>query len=198
MLALRVLLPTSWRRPIRISAWWRWTAIADRALELVTRLGESSPNCAVLVTSSSHDGQLILRAMRAGAKEFLTQPMRIDDLLASLGRISERRNGSGREPPPRQPGRGRGRLAGRRGHHQPGREPGLRAGPEPEELGHAGRHGPLPGRRRRVPGRDPRLHAGRRGSKRHTAGLQPLEAVADETFLRRLPAAAARAVGRLR
>ncbi len=67
----------------------------DRALELVGRLAESSPKCAVLVTSSSHDGHLILRAMRVGAKEFLTQPLRIDDLLAALGRISERRNGPG-------------------------------------------------------------------------------------------------------
>ena len=71
----------------------------DRALELVARLSESSPNCAVLVTSSSHDGHLILRAMRAGAKEFLTQPLRIDDLLAALGRISERRNGPGEGRP---------------------------------------------------------------------------------------------------
>lgn len=68
---------------------------ADKALELVARLSESSPNCAVLVTSSSHDGQLILRAMRAGAKEFLTQPVKIEDLLAALGRISERRSGPG-------------------------------------------------------------------------------------------------------
>jgi len=68
---------------------------ADKALDLVARLSEASPNCAVLVTSSSHDGQLILRAMRAGAKEFITQPVRIDDLLAALGRISERRSGSG-------------------------------------------------------------------------------------------------------
>lgn len=71
----------------------------DKALELVTRLGENSPNCAVLVTSSSHDGHLILRAMRAGAKEFLTQPMRIDDLLAALGRITERRSGPGETRP---------------------------------------------------------------------------------------------------
>jgi len=67
----------------------------DRALDLVTRLGENSPKCAVLVTSSSHDGQLILRAMRAGAKEFLTQPLKIEDLLSALGRISERRAGPG-------------------------------------------------------------------------------------------------------
>jgi len=66
-----------------------------KALELVTKLSESSPECAVLVVSSSHDGHLILEAMRAGAKEFLTHPVKIEDLLAALGRISERRFGRG-------------------------------------------------------------------------------------------------------
>ena len=102
-----------------------------------------------------------------------------------------------RKPPPRQPGRGHCRLAGRRGQHQRGREPGLCAGPERKKLGHAGRYGPLPGRRRRVPRRHTRLYVGRRGPERDAAGLQPLEALADETFLRRLSAAAARAIGRL-
>jgi len=68
----------------------------DKALALVTRLSESSPDCSVLVVSSSGDGNLILQAMRAGAKEFLTQPVRIEDLLAALGRISERRFGGGK------------------------------------------------------------------------------------------------------
>lgn len=72
-----------------------------KALELVARLSESAPNCAVLVVSSSNDGQLILQAMRAGAKEFLPQPIRIEDLLASLGRISERRFGRTGENRPR-------------------------------------------------------------------------------------------------
>ncbi|MHC4400365.1 MAG: AAA family ATPase [Planctomycetota bacterium] len=67
----------------------------DKALNLVTRLGQGSPNCTVLVTSSSTDGNLILQAMRAGAKEFLTQPLKIEDLLSALGRISERRFGRG-------------------------------------------------------------------------------------------------------
>jgi pilus assembly protein CpaE len=70
-----------------------------KALDLVARLNETSPNCAVLVVSSSNDGQLILRAMRAGAKEFLTQPVRIEDLLGALGRISERRFGPGENRP---------------------------------------------------------------------------------------------------
>ena len=71
----------------------------EKALELVTRLSESSPDCAVLVVSSSNDGGLILQAMRAGAKEFLTQPVRIEDLLGALGRISERRFGRGENRP---------------------------------------------------------------------------------------------------
>ena len=46
----------------------------ERALELVNKLSQNSPDCAVLVVSSSSDGNLILRTLRAGAKEFLTQP----------------------------------------------------------------------------------------------------------------------------
>jgi pilus assembly protein CpaE len=65
----------------------------QKALELVERLTAASPDCAVLVVSSSNDGSLILQALRSGAKEFLTQPLRIEDLLAALGRIGERRFG---------------------------------------------------------------------------------------------------------
>lgn len=67
----------------------------EKALHLVEKLGEQAPECAVLVVSSSKDSNLILQALRAGAKEFLTQPVRIEDLLAALGRISERRFGKG-------------------------------------------------------------------------------------------------------
>jgi pilus assembly protein CpaE len=70
-----------------------------KALELVAKLGQQSPDCAVLVVSSSNDGQLILQSMRAGAKEFLTQPVRIEDLLGALGRISNRRLGRGEKKP---------------------------------------------------------------------------------------------------
>ncbi|MGQ9576921.1 MAG: response regulator [Thermoguttaceae bacterium] len=66
-----------------------------KALDLVAKLAEQSPDCAILVVSSSNDADLILKAMRAGAKEFLTQPVRIEDLLGALGRISERRPGRG-------------------------------------------------------------------------------------------------------
>lgn len=66
-----------------------------KGLELVAKLGQSAPDCAVLVVSSSNDGNLILQALRAGAKEFLTQPIRIEDLLGAIGRISQKRFGQG-------------------------------------------------------------------------------------------------------
>jgi pilus assembly protein CpaE len=66
-----------------------------KGLDLVAKLAQQSPECAVLVVSSSNDGNLILQALRAGAKEFLTQPIQIDDLLGALSRISQRRFGQG-------------------------------------------------------------------------------------------------------
>ncbi len=68
---------------------------ADKALQLVEQLSQTSPTCSVLVVSGSSDGALILRAMRAGAKEFLTKPVRIEDLVGALERIRERRFGHG-------------------------------------------------------------------------------------------------------
>jgi len=67
----------------------------DKGLKLVEQLAVNAPDCSVLVISGSTDGTLILRAMRAGAKEFLPKPIRIEDLLAALHRISERRSGKG-------------------------------------------------------------------------------------------------------
>ncbi len=68
----------------------------NRALQLISQLNESSPECAIFVVSGSTDGNLILQSMRAGAKEFLPQPLRIDDLLDALGRLNERKFGKGR------------------------------------------------------------------------------------------------------
>jgi pilus assembly protein CpaE len=67
----------------------------EKALQLVTQLHEASPECSIVVISSSTDGNLILRAMRAGVKEFLPQPVRIEDLVAALERIGSQRFGRG-------------------------------------------------------------------------------------------------------
>lgn len=67
----------------------------DKAIRLVTQLRQTSPTCSILAVSSSTDGALILKAMRAGAREFLTQPVRVDDLLGALERIASERFGPG-------------------------------------------------------------------------------------------------------
>jgi pilus assembly protein CpaE len=67
----------------------------EKGLKLIEQVREITPDCAVLVVSSSTDGQLILKAMRAGAKEFLAQPVKVEDLLSALDRISAAKYGSG-------------------------------------------------------------------------------------------------------
>ena len=66
---------------------------SEKALELIERLKDEAPDCSVLVVSTSTDGQVILKAMRAGAKEFLTQPLRVEDLAGAIHRIGRQRNG---------------------------------------------------------------------------------------------------------
>jgi pilus assembly protein CpaE len=65
----------------------------EKALELVAALAKTSPNCAILVTSTSTDGNLILSTMRAGAKEFLTHPLKAEDLSTALQRVGRQRPG---------------------------------------------------------------------------------------------------------
>lgn len=66
-----------------------------RAVEMVEELTKVHPNVFVLVSSSSTDGALILRTMRAGAKEFLPQPIKPEDLAAALQRVAKLRFGEG-------------------------------------------------------------------------------------------------------
>lgn len=67
----------------------------EAALKLIADLRESSPNCSPVALSGSSDGSLILQAMRAGAREFLTRPLQIEDLLAALDRIRNQYHATG-------------------------------------------------------------------------------------------------------
>jgi pilus assembly protein CpaE len=59
----------------------------DRAILLMDKLRSSSPDCALLAVSKSSDGQLILKTIRAGAKEFLTLPLDVEELHSALERV---------------------------------------------------------------------------------------------------------------
>src|SRR4051794_33848261 len=62
-----------------------------KALQLITQLGVECPGVPVLAVSARGDGQSILQALRAGAKEFLTQPVVLEELLQCLQRLRQNR-----------------------------------------------------------------------------------------------------------
>ncbi len=66
----------------------------DSGLKLIEELTHQSPDMVVLVASGSTDGNLILRTMRAGAKEFLTQPLKPEDVAAAVQRVAKHRFGA--------------------------------------------------------------------------------------------------------
>jgi pilus assembly protein CpaE len=66
----------------------------NKTIGLVERLTKECPDCVLLVVSGSNDGQLILRAIRAGAREFLTLPLAKDELESALNRVSMQKFGA--------------------------------------------------------------------------------------------------------
>src|SRR5260370_21694286 len=62
-----------------------------KALQLIQQLGTQCPALPILAVSGRGDGQSILQALRAGAKEFLTQPAVLEELLRGLRRLRQTR-----------------------------------------------------------------------------------------------------------
>ena len=67
---------------------------SEKAVALVAEVAAKSPDCLLLVSSASTDGRLILESMRAGAKEFLTEPLKEEDLASALQRVNRQQAGS--------------------------------------------------------------------------------------------------------
>src|SRR5437868_1604227 len=62
-----------------------------KALQLIAQLGQSHPALPILAVSGRGDGQSILQALRSGAKEFLTSPVVLEELLTALQRLHRTR-----------------------------------------------------------------------------------------------------------
>jgi pilus assembly protein CpaE len=60
-----------------------------KALSLISQLTAEHAELPILAISARGDGQSILQALRAGAKEFLTQPVVLEDLLTALQRLGQ-------------------------------------------------------------------------------------------------------------
>jgi len=62
-----------------------------KALQLISQLTAEFSGLPILAVSSRGDGQSILQALRAGAKEFLTAPVVLEELLLALNRLRSTR-----------------------------------------------------------------------------------------------------------
>src|SRR3954468_3158689 len=62
----------------------------NKALQLIQHLTGEFPAMPILAVSARGDGQSILQALRAGAKEFLTAPVVLEELLLALQRLRSR------------------------------------------------------------------------------------------------------------
>ncbi len=70
----------------------------NKALQLISQLSADYPDLPILAVSGQGDGQSILKALRSGAKEFLTQPVSLEDLLVALQRLQQHRPGRDGSP----------------------------------------------------------------------------------------------------
>lgn len=68
----------------------------QKALQLIESLSRSFSTCGIIVISKRTDGQMILRTMRAGAREFLNSPIQIEELIGALDRVGSSIDGNSR------------------------------------------------------------------------------------------------------
>src|SRR5438105_15399502 len=66
-----------------------------KALQLIAEMSAQCPQVPVLAISGKSDGQCILQALRNGAREFLTAPVNLEELLVALKRLRSARGGQG-------------------------------------------------------------------------------------------------------
>src|SRR5947209_14078368 len=60
-----------------------------KAVQLIAQLSSETPGLPILAVSGRSDGQSILQALRSGAKEFLTQPVVLEELLTVMQRLRQ-------------------------------------------------------------------------------------------------------------
>lgn len=61
----------------------------EKACKAIERLAQEMPDIAIMAISKRDDGQAILKALRAGAKEFLTMPFGVDTLSEVLRKLEK-------------------------------------------------------------------------------------------------------------
>lgn len=65
----------------------------ELALDIINKISINHKTCKIVVTSSNYSTDTIIKAMRAGAREFLPKPFIKDDLINSLNKLKEQVGG---------------------------------------------------------------------------------------------------------
>lgn len=67
----------------------------ELALDIINKISNAHKTCKIVVTSSNYSTDSIIKAMRAGAREFLPKPLIKEDLKAALDKLKEHVSGAG-------------------------------------------------------------------------------------------------------
>lgn len=65
----------------------------ELALDIVNKISVNHKTCKIIVTSSGYSTETIIKAMRAGAREFLPKPLIKEDFVTALSKIKEQVSG---------------------------------------------------------------------------------------------------------
>lgn len=65
----------------------------ELALDIINKISANHKTCKIVVTSSGYSTETIIKAMRAGAREFLPKPLIKDDFVTAMNKIKEQVNG---------------------------------------------------------------------------------------------------------
>ncbi len=65
----------------------------ELALDIISKISNNHKTCKIVVTSSGYSTETIIKAMRAGAREFLPKPLIKDDFVTALSKIKEQVSG---------------------------------------------------------------------------------------------------------
>lgn len=65
----------------------------ELALDIISKISNNHKTCKIIVTSSGYSTETIIKAMRAGAREFLPKPLIKDDFVTALSKIKEQVSG---------------------------------------------------------------------------------------------------------
>src|SRR5574344_1836143 len=69
------------------------SAKTELAVDIVSKISQNHKTCKIIVTSDNYSADLMVKEMRAGAREFLPKPIIKDDLFSSLYKIKDTLSG---------------------------------------------------------------------------------------------------------